>query len=187
MNSEASRKIVVAGSMAAVAALVIVVLALRHHPAPLVAAAAPPPPPTADNVSPPPPPAAQAPEAAPPMPPVDSVASKSPPLLRLAPTHHPLPLGREPSRAPRQLRARAPANQAERSRPQTMCPQPARLLSIAPQMLTPRPRRQPRTVRPQTFKRRTLILTSPPQTIKLRPTSNLRSHSILSPRAARSE
>jgi hypothetical protein len=72
MNSETSRKVVVAGSMAAVLAIGILVVAMRHQPAASVAAVTPPPAPTADNVS-PAPEAVQTPPAPQPMPLVASV------------------------------------------------------------------------------------------------------------------
>jgi hypothetical protein len=70
MNSETSRKIVVAGSMAGVLAIGIVVFSMRHHSTASVAALTPPPAPTADNVTPAPPEAVPTPPAPAPMPPV---------------------------------------------------------------------------------------------------------------------
>jgi hyperosmotically inducible periplasmic protein len=77
MNSETSRKIIVAGSMAGAVALGILVVTLRHHPVPQVADATAPPAPTADYSSSPPPAAVQTPEAPPPVASADSLATQS--------------------------------------------------------------------------------------------------------------
>lgn len=76
MNSETSRKLIVAGGMAGALALGILVVTLRHHPVPQVAEAAPPAP-TADYSSSPPPAAAQTPETPPPVASADSLATKA--------------------------------------------------------------------------------------------------------------